>query len=166
MNYRNTYSALEIKSQGSLAGIPVSEVTLVYKSKVANTQRPRIIRSHEAVALFRTFWCNDTIELIEQFKIIYLNSSNRVLGIYNLSSGGINSTIADPKLIFCMAVKLCATAIVLCHNHPSGNLKPSPEDESLTANIKQIASCLDIRLQDHLIINSEGYFSFFDEDKL
>jgi DNA repair protein RadC len=86
-----------------------------------------------------------------------------VLGIFEVSSGGVTGTVADPKLIFVAALKANACAIVISHNHPSGNLKPSQQDEQLTQKINQAGKFLDIKLLDHIIVTSEGYYSFADE---
>lgn len=98
--------------------------------------------------------------------MILLNRVNRVLGIYHVSSGGIAGTIADPKLIFMAALKGSASGIILSHNHPSGNLKPSQVDLQLTKKIVEGGKLLDISVVDHLIITSEGYLSFADEGLL
>jgi DNA repair protein RadC len=89
-----------------------------------------------------------------------------VLGIYEVSTGGMTGTVADPKLIFAAALKGAACGIILAHNHPSNNLKPSISDEQLTTKIKEGGKLLDIKLLDHLIISSEGYYSFADEGLL
>jgi DNA repair protein RadC len=89
-----------------------------------------------------------------------------VLGIYEVSTGGITGTVADPRLIFAAALKANACAMIISHNHPSGNLKPSRQDEELTAKLKQAGQFLDIKVLDHLIITTETYFSFADEEIL
>jgi DNA repair protein RadC len=98
----------------------------------------------------------------EVFAILYLNRANRVNHFEIVSKGGINGTIADPRLILKKALEEDATSIVLCHNHPSGNLKPSKADESLTTKIKQAASYFDIMVADHIIVGEDGYYSFAD----
>jgi DNA repair protein RadC len=98
--------------------------------------------------------------------VILLNRAHRVLGIYELSTGGVTGTIADPKLVFTAALKANACSLVLSHNHPSGNLRPSKADEELTMKIKEAGKFLDIQVLDHLIVTSEGYFSFADEGLL
>ena len=108
-------------------------------------------------------WDEGTIELIEEFKIILLNRSNRVLGIVNLASGGMASCVIDPKLIFVSAIKSGASAVILAHNHPSANTKPSDQDRILTQKIKEGGKLLDIEVLDHIIMTSEGYLSFADE---
>jgi DNA repair protein RadC len=92
-----------------------------------------------------------------------LNRCNRVLGIYELSSSGITGTVADVRLITTAALKANAVAIFLSHNLPSGKLKPSRADEELTRKIKEAGKYLDIQVLDHVIVTSEGYYSFADE---
>jgi DNA repair protein RadC len=98
----------------------------------------------------------------EVFAILYLNRANRVNHFEIMSKGGINGTIADPRLILKKALEEDATSLVLCHNHPSGNLRPSKADESLTRKIKQAASYFDIMVADHIIVSDDGYYSFAD----
>lgn len=99
----------------------------------------------------------------EEFWIVYLNNSNKVLYKSQLSSGGLTGTVVDVRLVFKKAVELNATAIILCHNHPSGNIKPSDTDIQLTKKMKLGGETLDIKVLDHLIITERAYFSFADE---
>lgn len=139
---------------------------LVYKTKVKASERPCIKNSKDLYNLLLQLWDENKIELQEEFKVLFLNRANRITGIYNASSGGITGTVADPRLILAAALRAMAVSIVLTHNHPSGNLKPSRADEELTMKIKQAASYLDIRLLDHIIVSGEGYYSFADEGLL
>jgi DNA repair protein RadC len=102
----------------------------------------------------------------EEFWIILLGRSSRVLGKELISKGGLAGTVADPKIIFHVALQHQASGIILVHNHPSGNLKPSHQDISLTKNISAAGKMLDIQIFDHLIITDTGYFSFGDEGLL
>jgi len=141
----------------------IAEVELIYKTKIKASQRPLIKTSKDAADLLQQVWDENKIDFVEQFKVLLLNRASKVLGIFEVSSGGVTGTVADPKLIFVAALKANATSIVISHNHPSGNLKPSQADEQLTQKIKQAGQLLDIRLLDHIIITSEGYYSFADE---
>ncbi|MES2331351.1 MAG: JAB domain-containing protein [Bacteroidota bacterium] len=144
----------------------VSEIELVYKSKVKPSQRPQL-KSVAAVAEFlQKSWDENRIELVEQFKVILMNRNHRVLGIYEASTGGVSGTIADPKLIFIAALKLNASTLIISHNHPSGNFDPSGADKKLTQKIKEGADLLDMKLLDHIIMTTEGYYSFADEGLL
>lgn len=143
-----------------------SEIELVYRSKVKASERPQIRDSKDAYDILLKIWNHDRIDLQEEFKVLFLNRANRVLAVYNLSSGGITGTVCDPRLIFTAALKCNCVSMVLAHNHPSANLKPSRADEDLTSKIKQAGSFLDIKVVDHIIISSEGYLSFADEGLL
>ena len=143
-----------------------SEIELVYKSKVKASQRPSISTSSDAYKILLQIWDHDKIDLVEQFKVLLLNRANKVLAVYQVSSGGITGTVADPRLIFTAALKSNAVSLVLSHNHPSGNLKPSRADEELTNKVRNAGAFLDIKVIDHIIISSEGYLSFADEGLL
>ena len=144
----------------------VAEVELIYKTKVKASERPFIKTSKDGYDLLLKTWDENKIDFVEQFKVLFLNRANRVLGIYEVSSGGITGTVADPRLIFVAALRANACSIMISHNHPSGNLKPSLPDEQLTQKIKQAGMFLDITLLDHIIVTTEGYYSFADEGLL
>lgn len=144
----------------------IAEVELVYRSKVKASERATITCSKDAADLFTQMWNENKIDLVEQFKLLLLNRANRVLGIIDISTGGVTGTVADPKIIFMAAIKSNAVSIIMAHNHPSGNLKPSRADEELTQKIKNAGQFLEIKLLDHVILSSEGYLSFADEGLL
>ncbi|HMU47541.1 MAG TPA: JAB domain-containing protein [Chitinophagaceae bacterium] len=146
----------------------VSEIDIVYKRKATckASQRPLISSSADGYKVCLHYWNPDKIDLIEEFKVLFLNRANRVLQILPVSQGGITGTVADPRLILAGAIKVAACSMILVHNHPSGHLKPSRADEELTSKIKQAATYFDIRTLDHLIISPEGYYSFADEGLL
>lgn len=102
----------------------------------------------------------------EEFYVLFLNRANKIITHKKVSQGGITGTVADIRLILKDALDNFATGIVLCHNHPSGNLKPSNEDKELTQKVKQTTKLLDINLLDHIIVSDTGYFSFADEGLL
>lgn len=101
--------------------------------------------------------------LHEEFWIILLKRNNEVIGKVRISSGGISGTVADTRLIFKQALEGMSSAIILVHNHPSGNLNPSQSDKQLTSRMKEAGKLLEIGVLDHLIITNAGYFSFADE---
>lgn len=144
----------------------VAEVELVYKSKIKASDRPHISHSKATADLLRGLWDQDKIDFVEQFNVLLLNRANRVLGIVNISTGGVTATVADPKLILVSALKANACGIIIAHNHPSGNTEPSNADQQMTQKIKTAAEYMDIRLLDHIIVTSEGYYSFADEGLL
>jgi DNA repair protein RadC len=99
----------------------------------------------------------------EVFAVIFLNRANKVKHFEIVSEGGITGTVADPRIILKKALDEDAVSIILCHNHPSGSLKPSRADEQLTAKIKEAAKYFDIQVMDHIIVSESGYYSFADE---
>ena len=108
----------------------------------------------------------DQIELQEEFKVMLLNRANKVLGILSMFKGGIHATIADQRLIFAAALKANATGIILARNHPAGSLRESHQDRLLTDKIIKSGELLEITILDHLIISTNGYFSFADQELL
>ena len=141
----------------------VAEVEVSYKSNYNITERPKINSSQDAYRLLMQHWQLGKIELLEEFKVILLNTSNRVLGIVDISVGGVSGTLADPKIIFAVALKTNSSKLILSHNHPSGNLTPSEADKRLTQKLKQGGKLLDIEVCDHIIVSNHSYFSFADE---
>ena len=140
-----------------------SEIQLSYRSAVKPSMRPKISGSEDAYKVLQESWDKSTIELFEQFRVMFVNRSNRVLGLFLVSSGGISGTTVDPKLIFVAALKSGATGLILSHNHPSGNLTPSQADIQLTKKVNDGGKLLDIQLLDHIIVTQDCYFSFADE---
>jgi DNA repair protein RadC len=102
----------------------------------------------------------------EQFWVLFLNKANRKLSLRCISEGGLDSTVVDPKRVYKIALEENAAGIILCHNHPSGSLRPSDNDIKLTEKIKRSGEFLDIKVLDHLIVGDENYYSFADEGKL
>ena len=154
---------LQTEQKATSTTFQVSEINVSYRPKVKASERPKVSTSKEVYDILFNNWDLDKMELLEQFKILLLTRANRVIGIYEVSSGGMAGTVADPKLIFSAALKACASSIILSHNHPSGNLKPSQADISLTQKLRTAGSFLDIDVLDHIILTSEGYISFVEE---
>ncbi|MBO9585257.1 MAG: JAB domain-containing protein [Flavobacterium sp.] len=144
----------------------VAEIQLIYKTKVKASERPYIKSSKTVYQLALQCWNPDTIEFFEEFKILLLNQSNRVLGMYEVSSGGIAGTSVDLRMIFAAALKANAVSIIMIHNHPSGQVKPSEADMQITRKVREAGKIMDITLMDHLIITQETYYSFVDEGAL
>jgi len=123
-------------------------------------EKPKIDGSKTAFDLIK----GDVMDLPhEEFWVILLNRANRVIRKKRVSEGGVSGTVADPKIIFKLAVDELASGIIVVHNHPSGNLKPSESDINLTKKIKEAGKVLEIAMLDHLIIAHDRYFSFADE---
>ncbi len=149
----------------------ISEIELRYKpnrltngENGENGETIKINSSKDSSRLLRTTWNTETIEYYEELKVIYLDTSNQVLGILPMSKGGLNATIADVRMIYQGALKANAQGIIVSHNHPSGRLEPSETDKQLTKKLKAAGDLLDIKLLDHIIITKESYMSFLDNN--
>lgn len=148
--------------QQNLFNTRLSEIRVSYKSKVKYSEMRKINDSKEAEEILRSIW-SDNLELREEFYMLLLNRANKVLGYFRVSEGGTSGTIVDPKIVFSVALKGHASSIIIAHNHPSGNTKPSDSDLRLTKNLVDGGKLLEISVLDHLILTSETYFSFSDE---
>ena len=144
----------------------VAEIHISYTNEIDLKDSPRVICSRDSYQLVQDNWNQDLLELQEEFKIILLNRAHRVLGICQISKGGMAGTVVDSKLIFAIALKAASHKIVLVHNHPSGNITPSLQDIELTNKLVEAGKLLDILVVDHLIISKNGYYSFADEGKI
>ena len=142
----------------------VGEVELSYKSTIKN--RNKILSSSDAYKLLIPTFKVGTIDYREYFKVLFLNQSNQVLGYTLISEGGLTETCADIRIILQAALLTNSVAIILAHNHPSGNLSPSQQDIGLTQQIKEAAKLMRITVVDHIILTREGYYSFLDEGLL
>ncbi|OOG66807.1 JAB domain-containing protein [Flavobacterium sp. A45] len=138
----------------------VAEIKVSYSN--TNLERIKITSSQALYSLVLKQWNLDLIEFKEEVKIVLLNRASIVLGMHELSKGGISGAVVDIRIILGIALKCNATSIVLVHNHPSGNLEPSEPDKSITQRLKEASKLLDLNLLDHLIITKEGYYSFSD----
>ena len=142
----------------------VSEIKVTYSNK--NPLKIKVTSSKIIYDLVINQWDLDIIEYQEEVKIILLNRSNVVLGIYEMSRGGITGSVVDIRIILGVALKCGASSIIMIHNHPSGKLLPSDSDKSITKKLKEACDLLDVSLLDHLIISKDGYYSFSDEGRL
>ena len=141
----------------------VSEIQISYKEYITSPFWHKISSSKDASKLLYAHWNKNTIEVQESFKIMLLNNSNKVKGIYQLSQGGITGTMIDLRILFAVVLKTLSVAIILTHNHPSGKLQASEADIRLTEKIKKAAELFDVKVLDHLIIAPNGeYYSFSD----
>jgi len=144
----------------------VSEIKIRYNPR--RIEHPPVATSAaETANILLHFFRKELISVQEQFIVLYLDQSNKVIGAYCLSYGGITGTVADIRLILAVALKAASTQVILAHNHPSGNLYPSTSDKELTKKIKEAGTYMDIKVLDHLIIAPSGaYYSFADEGLL
>jgi len=141
----------------------ISEIEIKYTPTTMKQDRIKITNSQDAYKTLLNNWNKDTIELYEEFKVLLLNRANEILGIHTLSKGGMTACVVDLKLLFAVVIKSASSNIILVHNHPSGNLKPSEADKKLHEKVKKASEYLDIQILDNMIITKSGYYSFVDE---
>jgi len=144
----------------------VNQVKLTYKTKQKASERPQINGSKTTYDLLLKCFDTDTIELKESFKILLLNRANRVLGVMNVSDGGITGSLVDTRLIMQSVILSNATQIIIAHNNPNGDLTPCTKDCFITKRIKKACEIMDIELLDHLIITTESYYSYADNKRI
>jgi DNA repair protein RadC len=143
----------------------VSEIEISYKPTIGS--KPEVTSSSDAYLILKKHYPENQIALKEYFVVMYLNQANRVIGVQKLSIGGLTSAVADVRLLFGTALKILATGIVISHNHPSGNTRPSLQDRNLTKQVKDAGKLLDIKLLDHLILTpDDNYISLADNGDL
>jgi DNA repair protein RadC len=152
----------KIKGIGEAKAISIAAALELGRRRLSlSSPEKMVIKSSKEIAEYLKLTLQDHNH--EVFAIIFLNRANKIKHFEIISRGGITGTVADPRIILKKAIEAEATSIVLSHNHPSGNLKPSRADEEITQKIKQAAEFFDIRVLDHIIVSEEGYFSFADE---
>lgn len=135
-----------------------------FKLKVEKTyfKKVKITQSSDAYNVIKQFY-NDDIEIYESFFLLLLNRANNTIGYVKISQGGTIGTVVDVKLIAKYAVDSLSCAVILAHNHPSGNKQPSQNDRNMTKKVKEALKLFEIQVLDHIILTSESYFSFGDE---
>lgn len=143
-----------------------SEITINYKPLLPFLTEDTISSSKDVYEILSTYW-SEKLGYKEEFYILLLNTANKPLGISKISEGGLAGTVVDVKMIFQAALKANASSIILAHNHPSGNLKPSDQDLKITKKIVEAGRLMDVKVLDHLILTyNNGYYSFSDEGDL
>lgn len=146
--------------------LPEIEISIKYKG-TKKVDLKKIASSRDVHSVCKELFNEGTIDWKEEVVLLCLSNANKVIGYYRVSSGGVSGTVVDPRVVFTIALNCAGTTnIILAHNHPSGNLNPSVQDDNLTRKIMEGGELLDIKLLDHLIITSEGYYSYLDEGKL
>lgn len=127
--------------------------------------RVKIESSKDSADYIRQFF-RDDIEIFESMFLLNLNRAGFTIGYAKISQGGVSGTVVDPKMVAKYAVDDLASSVIICHNHPSGNLQPSGQDDNLTKKIKDGLALLDINLLDHIILTADGYYSYADMGNL
>jgi DNA repair protein RadC len=153
---------MEFKGIGEAKAISIITALELGKRRQLETalQQPKITSSKAVYDVMQP--CIGDLEH-EEFWVLFLNNSNKVIEKSQISKGGLTATVVDIRLLFKRALELACVGLIVCHNHPSGKLEPSNADTEITQKIKQAGQTLDIKLLDHLIITQKAYFSFADE---
>ncbi|MDF2931918.1 MAG: hypothetical protein K0R36_1249 [Chryseobacterium sp.] len=155
----------KFKGVGEVKAISIATALEIGKRRASQEipEKPQISSSNDAYQILKLHLADLRTE---EFWAIFLNQSNKVIHISRLTQGGINQSIVDIRIVFKTALDHFATGIIISHNHPSGNLKPSDEDIQITKKIKEAGNLMNVQLLDHLIITQKNYLSFADEDLL
>ncbi len=166
-NNLNSLGKLSISDLKKLHGIGTARAVTIAAALELGRRRklaegpevPQIKCSKDVADIFQPLLAD---LLHEEFWILFLNRSNRVISRMKLSQGGISGTVTDVRIVMKKAIEYLASGIIVCHNHPSGNLNPSESDTKITQKIKEAGNLMDIQLLDHLIISDKDYYSFAD----
>lgn len=140
----------------------IKNYNLVVKESDSEFERVKITSSRVAYDVIKNFYHED-IEIYEPFFILILNRANQTIGYAKISQGGICSTVVDVKIVAKYCIDTLASAVILAHNHPTGNLNPSIQDKDITNKLKKALAYIDTEVVDHLILTKNGYYSFADE---
>ena len=170
-NNLNELAKLTVKDLQKIKGMGEAKAISIVSALELGRRR----KESESLKKIKITCSNDIYEMMkpelmdlpkEEFWIVLLNRANKVIKKKQISSGGVSGTVADPKIIFKAALEQYASSVILIHNHPSGNLKPSQADISLTTKMKEAGKLLEIPVLDHIIFGDEGYMSFADDGLL
>lgn len=156
---------VKIKGIGEAKAITIAAaLELGRRRQAASSLSKTLVKTSSDIAAYMQTKLKDYRH--EVFAVLYLNRANKINHFEIISEGGITGTVADPRIILRRALEEDAVNLILCHNHPSGSLKPSRADEQLTSKIKEAARFLDITVLDHIIVSDDGFYSFADEGLL
>jgi DNA repair protein RadC len=153
---------MKVRGVGQAKAVTIAAVLeLGRRRQMDQSRRKSMVQSSKEAVNYLKASLEDYCQ--EVFAVIYLSGSGRIRHFEPISKGGITSTVADPRVIFKIALEQESVSLILCHNHPSGSLQPSQADIDLTTKLREAGKYLDIKVLDHIIISDEGYFSFADE---
>lgn len=162
---KSVYELMKMKGIGKAKAISIVAALEIGKRRKSEEilKKNAIKNCNDVFEIFHPLMCD---LITEEFWVLLLNQSNKILSSETISKGGMTSTVVDIRNILRLALEKKAVSIILCHNHPSGNLTPSNEDISITKKLKEAAAIMDISLLDHLIVADSGFYSFAEEGKL
>ncbi len=165
--YRKSKKANVLKTESVVSDVCIiPEYRITCNMNLKSSQLHRIDSSYTAALHCRSLYDEGTVAYKEYFFVLFLNRANKVTGFIKISEGGLTGTVADPRIILQAALMAGASAVVVSHNHPSGNLNPSRQEAELTEKLKSALKYFDITIVDHIIIGDEGYYSFANEGLL
>ena len=144
----------------------LSELKVTYRRSGRASDRKRMTGAMSAADYLKSVWDRDRIELVEEFLMLCLDGANRPIGWLKVSTGGLAASQVDIRVVLSIALQTASSSLIVAHNHPSGELSPSPEDIVVTNRLKEASALVGIRLLDHLIITKESWFSFLDHGYL
>lgn len=144
----------------------LAEIQISYSHKVKAADRIKITSSREATEQLRAVWNQNSIEHVEESYLLLMNRANQLLGFHYLGRGGVSGCVIDAKVVFQVALKANASALIIAHNHPSGNTEPSQQDINITKRLKSAGELLDIAVHDHVILTADSFYSFADNGRM
>jgi DNA repair protein RadC len=144
----------------------LSELKVTYRRNGPTAARRTISQALDAAEYLKSIWDRDRIELVEEFVMLCLDRSHQPLGWLKVSTGGLFAVTVDIRVVLSVALQTASSALIVAHNHPSGNLTPSPEDLALTRRLKEASALVGIKLLDHIILTKDSALSFVDQEYL
>ena len=147
-----------------MSEVHIPEIKVSFKG--GKSEAYKIGCSKDAYEVGKRLFNADTIQYQEEFIVVYLNSQHKTIGFYKAGLGGIDACVVDPRIVLGIALKVPCTAMILFHNHPSGNLNVSRQDREITRKLSQAGDLLDINVLDHVIIGDGEYHSFADAGEM
>jgi DNA repair protein RadC len=146
----------------------LNEIKVQYEHKPVKIGKGTIKRSEDVIPILKEIYNLDRITYQEEVVVLMFDFSQKLIGYFKLSSGGLTSTIVDTRLLFSVALKSLATGVILSHNHPSGNLKPSSQDIEMTKRLYEAAKIMEINVLDHIIVSPDpsSFYSFADHGQI
>lgn len=143
--------------------IPEIKMTVSFDKKVKRSELVYLSDSEMTAKVLRDIFNKDTFDWTEEVVMLCMNRANAVVGFYKISTGGMTSSIIDPRVVFSVALNCGSSSIILAHNHPSGNCVPSDQDKKITKDLKKSGELLNIRVLDHIILTTDKYYSLNEQ---
>ncbi len=156
---------MEITTQKTILSC-VPQLSIVFKNKVPLHDLYKVCRSEDAIDLFRDIYDKEQTGWVETVYLIALNRANKVIGYCEISKGGICGTVVDCRVVFAYLILACADAFIICHNHPSGNIEPSVQDDKITKQLRDAGKLMNMTMTDHIILTETDSYSYVNKHRL